>query len=262
MQHSVFNGCVCFDFRHDVLPFLSDEICLQDILVISSPGEKPIFEAFRSRLLMARVLFYVFSRLVVGRITGNNHIIANIESISILGCIAYRVLEITDSIKIHNLTTQILHWMFTDYEKCPYEVGRILVLLSMFGFFLLGTLLADCDSRKSLLGRYIYIPVEHRTWLHSIWPVLILGSISYCFCPIMMWLTLGYFLHLFFDNLSAMGIAWLYPFQTYRKYPSGAKIADGHKLKLYHTGRASETAVIIVLTAITLLVVYLTFFVN
>ena len=43
---------------------------------------------------------------------------------------------------------------------------------SLWCLLMLGTLLPDIDSKKSILGRFFHLPVKHRTWTHSIWPLI------------------------------------------------------------------------------------------
>ena len=103
-----------------------------------------------------------------------------------------------------------------------------------FVFFILGSLLPDIDCPTSTLGRIIYIPVEHRTWTHTIWFVIAFGIGSIWFRPLI-WLALGFFLHLFWDNFSRTGICFIYPIIKKRKH---------HPLKLYKSGSVSELVVV------------------
>lgn len=115
--------------------------------------------------------------------------------------------------------------------------------------FLIGCALPDIDSDKSLAGRFFHLPVCHRGITHTIWMVLFFGFLSIAFRP-MFWLTFGYFLHLLLDSVSAMGVLWLYPFRKYREYPSGARVAPGHRIKLYHTSGKSETVFVAIFVCI------------
>lgn len=107
------------------------------------------------------------------------------------------------------------------------------------GLMFLGTLMPDMDNPNSMLGRYVHIPVGHRTWLHSIYPILLLMVAAYFFTPLW-WMVWGYFLHLFWDSPSIMGIAWIRPVTGYRTYPSGAKVKKNHWIKLYRANDLSE----------------------
>lgn len=101
--------------------------------------------------------------------------------------------------------------------------------------YLIGALLPDIDTQYSMLGRIIYIPVEHRTWTHAIWwPILFcIGGI---WVRGFMWLAIGIFIHDLADSFSASGLNWFYPIKRKHK----------HVLKLYHTGHIGERVIIIV----------------
>lgn len=104
----------------------------------------------------------------------------------------------------------------------------------------LGALLPDIDSKTSILGRYFHLPVEHRTWTHSLFALILLLP-SLWAGLFGRWVWIGYLLHLLFDNLSAGGVCFRYPFETYRVYPNGAKVKPHHWCKCYHTGKSSES---------------------
>lgn len=131
-------------------------------------------------------------------------------------------------------------------------VKTVLWVLAGLALYALGTLLPDIDSRGSTLGRFIYLPVRHRTLTHTIWVVLLLGLLSWKL-PLFWWLTFGYFAHIFWDSLSVGGIAWTWPIGRYIYYPNGASVKKGFRIKLYHTGEASETAVLIGASALMIL---------
>lgn len=131
----------------------------------------------------------------------------------------------------------------------PKPIFSMYMLLCLLLFYL-GTLLPDIDSKNSLLGRFIYLPVKHKTWTHTIYgPFLIfVGSVWYLMS---FWLGLGYILHLFWDSLSYCGVCFFYPFSKYREYNSGAKVKVNHKFKIYRTGKTSEYVVVAVLVTLT-----------
>lgn len=119
------------------------------------------------------------------------------------------------------------------------------------GFYFLGVLFPDIDDPKSLLGRIIHVPVEHRTWLHAIYLYLAIAVLGFMY-PIFSWMVFGVFVHLFWDSFSACGNCWFYKlFSDYRKYPGGAKVKKGHKLKLYHAGEWSEYVLLFVIVVVT-----------
>ena len=109
--------------------------------------------------------------------------------------------------------------------------------------FVLGSLLPDIDSKGSALGRYVHLPVKHRTLTHTVWIVALLVLLGIRLRAFI-WLALGYFFHIFYDGLSNAGIAWFWPLSRYITYPSGAVIKKGFRFKLYKTGEASEAVVV------------------
>lgn len=132
-------------------------------------------------------------------------------------------------------------------------------LVMMGAATLFGSLLPDIDSPDSMLGRYVHIPVEHRTVTHAIWIPLILFGLS-----ILWWgsfwgfvafgLSLGWFSHIAVDGVSTAGVAYLWPMTDYIRYSSGAFCAKGHThWKLYHTGEPSETMVVAAIVVLTVL---------
>lgn len=82
-------------------------------------------------------------------------------------------------------------------------------------FFLLGGLLPDIDSEKSVLGRYmkpLSESIEHRAITHSIWFILLFLGISFYFKSVYLYsLTLGIILHMVADSFSMLGVRWFYP---------------------------------------------------
>ena len=139
-------------------------------------------------------------------------------------------------------TKFIFRYLFPSHQILV-NVGLLFLVECLF---LLGTLLPDIDSKKSMLGRYIYLPLEHRTWTHTIWIVLLFSVIS-SFCKPIWFLTLGYFLHLVEDSVSTAGVCFCYPLSRYKVYPSGAKVKMRHKWKLYRAGQSSETRCVVVI---------------
>lgn len=115
-----------------------------------------------------------------------------------------------------------------------------LYVLVGLALYALGSLLPDIDSKKSMLGRYIYLPVKHRRITHTIWVVIVLGVLSWRL-PVFWWLTWGYFLHIAWDWFSAGGIAWTWPIGRYIEYANGVSVKKGFRLKLYRTEGVSET---------------------
>lgn len=133
-----------------------------------------------------------------------------------------------------------------------YLVATIVWLIGVW----LGSLLPDIDSKSSYLGRYVHLPLKHRTWTHTIWAVLLLfflcltGSFG---CSI--WL--GYTLHVVVDSFSVCGVCWTYPLKKYRYFSNGAMVKPHHRLKLYHAGKNSETVCFWIVIAICIIVLLL-----
>lgn len=119
--------------------------------------------------------------------------------------------------------------------------------------FILGSLLPDIDSPKSLFCKlsHIYLPIEHRTWTHTIWIIIpmIVGSVF--FRPLM-YLVFGYTLHMFWDSLSVAGCCWFYPFEKYRYYGK-AKVKEKHILKLYYSNESSEYVLLGIIVTLTII---------
>lgn len=110
--------------------------------------------------------------------------------------------------------------------------------------FLVGCLLPDCDSEKSIVGRLVHIPVKHRTWTHTIWCIIPLTLMGFA-VPCFFFLAYGYFLHILFDSLSKGGICWFYPISQYKTWASGAQVKKNHKFYLYRTGKTSEIILLV-----------------
>ena len=131
-----------------------------------------------------------------------------------------------------------------DRNIIPDEVVTLKTVLVCLLFYYFGTLLPDADSKTSILGRIIKLPGGHRTWTHSIYPLVfwyICGQ-SYYPCK---WLFMGYLFHLIADSFSKCGVCWFLPFTGYQKFgDSGAKIKKGHFWG-YKTGTAEETIALI-----------------
>lgn len=176
---------------------------------------------------------------------GKNHLISATSSLIIAGNIVayFDSLSGKQTLVADNSLESII-------AQCAHNVKEFMIpsdwkipLVILAGIFLvcyyLGTLLPDIDNENSFLGRFIHIPVQHRTWTHTIWCVILFAVLGIFIRPFM-WLACGYFIHLFWDSFSACGVCWFYPFQKYISYGSGAMVKKGHILKLYHTGKTSE----------------------
>jgi membrane-bound metal-dependent hydrolase YbcI (DUF457 family) len=108
--------------------------------------------------------------------------------------------------------------------------------------------LPDADNPRSIAGRRVRLPGEHRTWTHAIWvPLLLLVLSRVSFLRPLAWLAVGWVNHVALDAFSRAGVCWLWPLTDYLRYPSGAFCARGHRFKIYATGResASERAFLV-----------------
>lgn len=129
---------------------------------------------------------------------------------------------------------------------------------------LLGSLLPDIDSPDSMLGRYVHLPVQHRTLTHAIWIPLVLFVLAIIGWGSSFWslvafgISLGWFSHIAVDGVSTAGVAYLWPMTDYIRYSSGAFCAKGHThWKLYRTGETSETMVVVAIVVLTVVLVVL-----
>lgn len=184
---------------------------------------------------------------------GRDHIISNVCSGVLLveGLFAVNTCYTGVYAKeVHNVTKH----MIADLVH-PCNLNPWLILAISVGLFLLGTLLPDIDSTTSMLGRWVHIPVEHRTWTHTIW-ICALLFLPCIWQKIFIWLFLGYVLHLFWDSFSRAGVCWFYPISQYRYY-GNAKVKRLHILKLYRTSNISEFVIVAMLIVITVLVTVL-----
>lgn len=169
--------------------------------------------------------------------TGRNHIVTGIGTLGVTMSVP------AATAAYHGYGEAALHSLGARIEDMAcVPVGRLPVIFGIqvgILLFLLGTLLPDIDSRKSILGKVAYLPIRHRTWTHSIWPVVVFMALGVLW-PGFFWLGLGYLTHLFMDCLSRQGICWFYPISGYRYYPGGASVKKGKKFWLYRTGQRSE----------------------
>lgn len=158
---------------------------------------------------------------------------------------------------LSNGAYRFLEWFFPE-RVAVYGYSNILFNSYVwcgicFFLFWLGSLLPDIDSEVSTLGKHFHLPLEHRTWTHSIWFLIPLGVFAW-YHPFGRWLFAGYFLHLIFDSVSVAGICFFYPFQKYRKYGSGAFVAKNHRIKLYRSGKISEGVFVVFMVCLFLCV--------
>lgn len=184
--------------------------------------------------------------------TGKDHIIANTCTlIYTVSGFAY-----LDKIYTGKYINQIHITLdaIIDFVKPQNNMPLWCHIMVCLALYYLGTVLPDIDSDKSFLGRFVYIPIEHRTWTHAIWFVAGVFTMSYWYHTLF-FLALGYLNHLIWDALSYCGVCFLYPFSQYRSYGNGAKVKKKHKLKLYRTGKTSEFVLIGMLITLAIVVI-------
>lgn len=184
--------------------------------------------------------------------TGKSHLVTNVScAVVMTNLLIYNSWSYQgwQSDTIHNVSCSVLNAVVGNYST----MNRMVWIVVSTILFLIGSLLPDIDSPKSIISRllHFHIPVEHRTWTHTIYIVIGLGITSLFFYPLM-FMTLGFFLHLFWDSLSAEGCCFFYPFEKYRYYGK-AKIKEKHILKLYHTDKASEYVLVGVIVTLTVI---------
>lgn len=126
--------------------------------------------------------------------------------------------------------------------------------------FLFAALLPDIDTPDSMLGRFVPIHGKHRTWSHTVWIPLLICALGYEVSPWFYVLAAGYTWHLVMDSISACGICWFWPFQKYRDYGNGARVAVGHKVKLYHAGDTMEVCIAWFMLVVAIIVTIATVF--
>lgn len=194
---------------------------------------------------------------------GRNHIVCTSSMIGTMLCIHNSIhkMQIGVVSNFWGLHSSKLVWIqkfdniIWQHLGLPNNITNISALPTICLFtlvILFGTLCTDCDNKNSIMGKLIYIPVEHRTWLHAIWIPALCFFAGLVFKPAM-WFALGWFLHEFMDSFSKAGNAYLYPIVGYNNYGE-AKVKKGvHNFKLYYAGKQSETVFVVCVVVICLL---------
>ena len=142
--------------------------------------------------------------------------------------------------------------LFAPWRDGPWA---LLLLPLCAALLLLGSLLPDADSKSSLLGRFLPSgwAGPHRGATHTDWAsvALLLPGLLVSWLSPLLWLWLGYALHLSVDGLSAAGRARFWPLGKWRTitYDDGSDcvVVDGRRRGLYRSGALSETLVLLVL---------------
>lgn len=204
---------------------------------------------------------------------GRNHIRAGIASIVILstGTLALSQQSSDKPLGVFApMAKQCIQYLTTDGSISLPKTGMIctipytqihlnfdvyLFIIICALFYIIGTVLPDIDSPESLLGRHIHINLQHRTWTHAIYMVLIFGLLGIWFRPLM-WASIAYAIHLGWDSLSYGGNCWFYPFSKYIDYSSGAHVKRKHIFKLYRVGSISEYIIVIIVIICAIISIY------
>lgn len=175
---------------------------------------------------------------------GKNHLITNVCSAAVLGAGVQRVKENTDLLGLH------ISSIASKLYDLAIPQSYIGLVICAFLFFI-GTSLPDLDQKAC-------VPMAHRTWSHAVWiPAgILIATIWY---HSLIWLFLGYTLHLMWDSLSYCGICLFYPLGGYINYNNGGKVKKNHWLKLYRVGSKSETIVVSCVVFITVVIMSLTY---
>ena len=164
---------------------------------------------------------------------GKSHVITNtaIASVVTSAVFLFSTRTVYAGTIYHEVSNKICD-VFLNNGQIP-----LLIFLPVAVFmFVLGSLLPDIDHPHSAIGRYIHLPIAHRTWTHALWLPIGFMILGYWYAW-GFWIAAGYLGHLFWDSLSATGIQWLYP-----------KKNTKHSLKLYHTSQASEYVLVTLVT--------------
>lgn len=188
---------------------------------------------------------------------GPNHMIVNMETAVVTGIACRKAADMASQVEALVPLSQAMHrgmtWVWLSVFPSTGSMLRMVASGSVAVIlFLLGSLLPDIDTKKSTIGRYVHIPLRHRTWTHAVWIPALMFLIGLRI-SVVMWLSLGYFGHLFWDSLSKGGICWFYPFQRYIEYESGAFVARGHWVKLYRSGDVREYVIVGLMTVLMVL---------
>lgn len=182
---------------------------------------------------------------------GKSHVIANVCSLVMVTTAVQAISKLGGNEFFDTVAAPAARYVM-DVMSTMGPVSKPIVVCVGLVCFLLGTLLPDIDSEGSLIGRHLHLPIEHRTWTHTIWVVAAFFAMGFV-CSPFWWLALGYFLHLFWDALSVGGVCWCYPFSDYRSYGNGARVKRNHKVRIYRVGKASEYVLLTLLVMAALL---------
>lgn len=188
--------------------------------------------------------------------TGKGHMIAGTSLVvindSLIRLLSNQIAKLSFVPKSFSLFECYRHiitrvWVPASVTGTWMEKSIIAVSIALYiVMFWIGCLLPDIDHPHSTFGQTFHIPIQHRTWTHTIWVVAAL-AIPAIWIPIFFWLVYAYFLHLCVDAFSRGGVCFFYPISTYLDYPSGAHVKKKHFFKVYRPGQLSEKVVCVIL---------------
>ncbi len=184
---------------------------------------------------------------------GTNHVITSLATAVVVDT-GVRAVSYFCNSSFYDALWSMLSWRLFENSVTDIPcaiIGTLTVFVNVM-LFMIGSLLPDCDVKTSIAGRMLYIPVEHRTWTHTVWFVAGFGIMAVgarCF----FWLAYGCFLHIFYDSLSKSGICWFYPISVYKKWTSGSRVKKNHTIYLYRTGQMSETILVIFVVLVSIM---------
>lgn len=100
-----------------------------------------------------------------------------------------------------------------------FEVPHMPIVI--FFWVVLGSILADIDHKRSLIGKYLIFPFwtvfnGERSQPHSLIAAILIALPVYMYNNIIGYIFFGSYMgHLLMDTLTPMGVAWFYPFDYY-----------------------------------------------
>ena len=137
-------------------------------------------------------------------------------------------------------------WMLP-FGLHPLHLAGVTLMLA------LGSLWADMDHPRSLLGRHLHLSIAHRGITHTTWVslVLLLASMADP-SRLVFWFLIGSVCHNEIDGLSVAGRVRFYPLTSYKKVHLGPvpTIVSPRYGGLYTTGKTSERIMLAVLATL------------
>lgn len=182
------------------------------------------------------------------------HVITGLSVTSAAGALVYH-LSFSPHEPLANAARSAVHFALGSSgpgATVSIMVGVLLVVL--------GSLLPDIDSATSKLGRHVPFPGPHHGITHTDWALIpLVALVCVPGFSVTIFLLAGYLVHLWMDGLSRAGRVRFYPLTQHKviRFPDGVRcvVRTGSHRGLYRVGTPAETAVVAVVTALSLLVV-------